>query len=361
MKNKSVTHPSERVVLKRVASVVLHVYALIMLIAVGLSMQAVLSAVSAYLFIRCVIVIVQFEREIRRTDEGKERKHLKKGDRAKLAPINWVRSIGFFSVHVVGIAGPFVVGWSWWATGLAVFLYYLRMFFITGFYHRYFSHKSFKSSRRFVCIMALCGASALQRSATWWAAVHRWHHAHSDQDESDRHSPVVWNIFETHFGWLNRKGAKIFKPLSDEFMQDPVFVKSQKYPWVYLPAVIMALGCYILGVVLSHWFYDVSGGQLLIAFFTSTTALYHGTAFVNSITHMMGERSHDTKDNSGDVWWLVLFVLGEWKHNKHHHDPSAAKESECDPTYWGLLVLERLGLIWDLIPEKEERDKLRAA
>src|SRR5262245_57676974 len=41
----------------------------------------------------------------------------------------------------------FVVGWSPIALAVALALYLLRMFIITAFYHRYFSHRSFTASR----------------------------------------------------------------------------------------------------------------------------------------------------------------------------------------------------------------------
>ena len=88
----------------------------------------------------------------------------------------------------VGCLGVIWVGWSWAAVIVAVALYFLRMFAITGFYHRYFAHRTFKASRPVQFLLACAGNSAVQRGPLWWAAQHRKHHRHSDM-EDDVHSP----------------------------------------------------------------------------------------------------------------------------------------------------------------------------
>ena len=73
--------------------------------------------------------------------------------------IDLIRTLPFIGVHLMCL-GVFFVGFSWTALGVAVLFYVLRMFAITGFYHRYFSHKSFKTSRIFQFVMGLWGASS---------------------------------------------------------------------------------------------------------------------------------------------------------------------------------------------------------
>ena len=84
---------------------------------------------------------------------------------------------------------------------VAAVLFVVRMFAITGFYHRYFSHRTFKTSRVAQFIFAVLGASAVQRGPIWWAAHHRHHHAHSDK-EQDVHSPVQRGFLWSHMGWF---------------------------------------------------------------------------------------------------------------------------------------------------------------
>src|SRR5580692_11242889 len=92
--------------------------------------------------------------------------------------IDWAGSIPFFSVHVIGILAIFT-GISWPAIAMCLFMYYARMFAITGIYHRYFSHRTYKTSRFFQFIMAWWGASCAQQGPLWWAADHRHHHKFS--------------------------------------------------------------------------------------------------------------------------------------------------------------------------------------
>src|SRR5208337_795528 len=100
---------------------------------------------------------------------------------------DWFRCVPYVAVHLMCL-GVIWVGWSPVAAGVAVALYFIRMFAITGFYHRYFSHRSFKTSRAGQFVFAVIGATAVQRGVLWWASHHRLHHQRSDEPE-DVHSP----------------------------------------------------------------------------------------------------------------------------------------------------------------------------
>ena len=95
--------------------------------------------------------------------------------------IDWLRCLPFVGIHVA-CAGVLWVGFSWTALFVAIALYLVRMFAVTGFYHRYFSHRTFRTSRGFQLVMAVLGGTAVQRGPLWWAAHHRHHHKHSDHD-----------------------------------------------------------------------------------------------------------------------------------------------------------------------------------
>ena len=77
---------------------------------------------------------------------------------------------------------------------LAFGLYWLRMFAVTGGYHRYFSHRTYKTSRAGQFVLALLAQSTAQKSVIWWASKHRHHHRFSDT-EHDVHSPVLTSFF----------------------------------------------------------------------------------------------------------------------------------------------------------------------
>src|SRR3990170_822906 len=121
-----------------------------------------------------------------------ERKQVTLTDLACVSP--------YIAIHL-GCLLVFVVGWSWIAVGIAWLLYLVRMFAITGFYHRYFSHRTFCASRPVQFAMAVLGNSCVQKGPLWWAAHHRIHHRVADQPE-DIHSPVRHGLFWSHIGWI---------------------------------------------------------------------------------------------------------------------------------------------------------------
>ncbi|MEO1087459.1 MAG: acyl-CoA desaturase, partial [Acidobacteriota bacterium] len=86
--------------------------------------------------------------------------------------VNWIRAIPFIGVHIAAVVGIFLVPPTLDLVLLAVALYTIRMWGIIVGYHRYFSHRSFKTSRAFQLVMALVGAASVQKGPLWWAAHH---------------------------------------------------------------------------------------------------------------------------------------------------------------------------------------------
>jgi stearoyl-CoA desaturase (delta-9 desaturase) len=268
--------------------------------------------------------------------------------------VDWARIVPFAGMHLACL-GVIWVGVSPVAVGTAVGLYVMRMFAITGFYHRYFSHRTFKASRGVQFAFALLGASAAQRGPIWWAAHHRHHHAHSDRPE-DVHSPSQRGFLWSHMGWfLSRR----------HFAPDLGRVRDLlRYPelrWLdrfdILVPFVLAVGLLVLGKVLeARWpSLGTSGGQMLVwGFFISTVACYHGTYTINSLCHVWGRRRYKTDDDSRNNLLLAIITLGEGWHNNHHRYPMSARQGfywwEIDLTYYGLRLLAALGLIRDLKP-----------
>ena len=94
--------------------------------------------------------------------------------------IDWARVLPFLGLHL-GCFAVLIVGASATSVAVAVVLYLVRMFAVTGFYHRFFSHRAFRTSRPMQFVFALLGATAVQRGPLWWASQHRHHHAHADE------------------------------------------------------------------------------------------------------------------------------------------------------------------------------------
>ena len=268
--------------------------------------------------------------------------------------IEWARILPFIGMHVACLA-VYWVGASRIAIGTAAVLYAARMVAITGFYHRYFSLRTFKTSRVGQFVFGVLGASAVQRGPLWWAAHHRHHHAYSDRPE-DLHSPRQRGFLWSHMGWFVSKRG---------FVPDYARVKDLlRYPELrlldrfdILVPVAFAVGLFVAGAVLGHHYPSLhtSGAQLLVwGFFISTVVCYHATYTINSLSHVFGWRRYDTGDDSRNNPLLALLTFGEGWHNNHHHYPSSARQGfywwEVDLTYYCLRILAALGIIWDLKP-----------
>ncbi len=268
--------------------------------------------------------------------------------------VDWLRALPFVGMHIACL-GVFWVGWSPFAVTTAVVLYVVRMLAITGFYHRYFSHRSFATSRVTQTVFAVIGASAVQRGPLWWAAHHRHHHRHSDRPD-DTHSPKQEGFFWSHVGWfLSRANFPIREERIPDLLKFPELRFLDRFD--ILVGVALAVSLYVLGAILKWSVPElgVSGGQLLIwGFFVSTIVLYHATFTINSFAHRFGRRRYATADESRNNVWLALITFGEGWHNNHHHYPASARQGfywwEIDITWYFLKLLERLGLIWQLRP-----------
>lgn len=273
--------------------------------------------------------------------------------------VNLLEASPLLFVHLVALIGVFLVGFSWAALATCLVLYFARVFALTGGYHRYFSHNSFKTSRIFAFVLAFVGASSAQLGPLWWASHHRHHHQHSDTEE-DIHSPRMRGVFWSHIGWLMcRKYAKA------ELSRIPDFAK---YPeirfidrWHVIAPITLGVSLYFLGqwLAASSPALGTSGWQMVIwGFFISTVLVYHATFCINSLTHVFGKQRFKTSDDSRNNLWLALITMGEGWHNNHHRYPVSTRQGfywwEIDATYYILKMLSWIGLVWDLRPPAEK-------
>ncbi len=260
-------------------------------------------------------------------------------------------TLPFVLVHLA-VFGAIWTGVSATAVWVAVALYLVRMWAITAGYHRYFSHRSYKTSRAFQFFVAFLAQTSAQRGALWWAAIHRHHHKHSDTPE-DIHSPAHMGFWAAHVGWIfNPKRSSADLDSIPDLTRYPELVWLNKYHLV--PAILLAVACFLAG-----------GWQMLVVgFFWSTVVLYHGTFFINSLAHVVGSQRYVTGDDSRNNWWLAVITLGEGWHNNHHHYQSATAQGwrwyEIDISYYILKALSWLGIVWDLrAPPREVVDNAR--
>lgn len=266
--------------------------------------------------------------------------------------VNITKQAVFWAIHL-GCFAAIWTGVSWTAALICVFLYVIRMFAITGAYHRYFSHRTYQTSRFFQFVLGVLGSSSAQKGPIWWASHHRHHHQYSDT-EHDVHSPRIDGLWWAHVGWvLSTQFIDTRKELVKDLLKFPELRLIDKY---HLTApILLAVGLYFLGVFLEANFpgLHTSGSQLLVwGFCISTTLLYHGTFFINSLTHLIGSRRFKTTDDSRNSLILALVTLGEGWHNNHHRYPGSEKQGmywwEIDISHYILKVLSWFGIVWGL-------------
>ena len=266
--------------------------------------------------------------------------------------VDWPRMLPFVALHL-GCFAVIWVGFSTAAVVVATSLYALRMFAITGFYHRYFSHNAFRTSRAAQFIFALIGAAGVQRGALWWASQHRHHHVHSDQPQ-DVHSARQHGFFWSHMGWfMARENFPTRRERITHLLRYPELRFLDRYD--ALVPLLLATTLFGTGEALARFApaLQTTGWQMVVwGFCISTVALYHATFTINSLTHCFGRRGYATSDDSRNNVWLALLTFGEGWHNNHHHFPGSVRQGffwwEIDLTYYGLRVLAALGIIWDL-------------
>ena len=248
-------------------------------------------------------------------------------------------AIPFVLVHLASL-GALWSGVTVGAVALCVALYWLRMFAVTAAFHRYFSHRSYRTSRPFQFVLAFLGQTSMQKGVLWWSAKHRHHHKHSDTPE-DVHSPGLHGFFFAHLGWIfSRQRSKADYGLVKDLCQYPELVWLDRHDRI--PGVLLAIACYLI----AGW------PGLFVGFFLSTSILFHGVFSINSLAHTFGRQRYLTGDDSRNSWWLALITMGEGWHNNHHYYQASTRQGwrwwEIDPTYYLLKLLSWAGLVWDL-------------
>jgi stearoyl-CoA desaturase (delta-9 desaturase) len=258
--------------------------------------------------------------------------------------IAYPSSTAFLLLHLACFAA-FWTGVTPRALVLAVVLYAVRIFAVGAGYHRYFSHRAFRTGRVFQFCLAFLAQTSAQRGILWWASKHRRHHKYSDT-ELDVHSPVQRGFLYAHVGW-------IFVPRNNDTDYAMVrdLTRYKELVWLdrqpYLPAILLGVAAWLI----AGW------PGLVVGFCWSTVVLWHATFTINSLAHVVGRRRYVTGDESRNNWLLALLTMGEGWHNNHHAYQVSVRQGfrwwEFDPTYYVLRALSWVGIVWDLhVPPK---------
>ena len=254
-------------------------------------------------------------------------------------------AIPFALVHLACL-GILWSGVTWPALFLGAGLWAARMILITAGYHRYFSHRTYRTSRAFQFVLAVLCQTSLQKGILWWAAKHRHHHKHSDTP-TDTHSPREHGFWFAHVGWIfaRRRGAADYGLVHD-LAAYPELVWLDRHR--HLPGAALAVAC----LLVAGW------PGLFVGFFLSTSVLFHSAFSINSLAHQFGNRRYATGDDSRNNWWLALLTMGEGWHNNHHYYQNSTRQGfrwyEIDMTFYVLKALSWAGIVWDLKAPPEE-------
>jgi len=223
-----------------------------------------------------------------------------------------------------------------WVLSIAVTQ--LALFVTTIYLHRTLAHKAVTLSP---------ATTAVFRVITWmttgirprqWVAVHRKHHAHSDE-EGDPHSPVLLGFNKVQFGNLFLyKRAAGDPALVARYARD---LPGDAWDRVLFDHAILGLGigiamlCVILGPALGL----IAAGAHAVAYLLLCAA-------VNAVGHRFGRRPADGTF-AGNSQWLAFLTAGEGLHNNHHAAPTSARlamrKGEIDFGWWVVALLERAG------------------
>ena len=238
------------------------------------------------------------------------------------AKVDWPSALPFLAVNAVPLLVVFT-GISRRAVILLAVTFLVRQFCITGGYHRYFAHRSYRLGRLPQFLLAFGGTSAAQKGPLWWAAHHRNHHRTADT-EADPHTPRK-GFWWSHVGWiLSDRYAETDLGAISDFSRYPELRFLDRHDW--LPPWLLGVACFLVG-----------GWQgLVVGFFLSTVLLWHSTFLINSVAHMWGRRTYATDDDSRNSAVLAVLTMGEGWHNNHHHHPRSAQIGlrwwQWDPT-----------------------------
>lgn len=256
---------------------------------------------------------------------------------------------------------------------LLVGFYVVTCLGVTLGYHRMFTHRAFESSRAFRAIVAVMGSMAVEGSVITWVADHRKHHAFTDQ-AGDPHSPHLsgpgfWGgvkgLWHAHIGWLfETVGTAERERFAGDLVKDRVIRAVDKLFWLWA----------LLGFVIPFTLGWIVGGgigtaltALLWGGFVRVFVLHHVTWSINSVCHFFGRKRFDVADESRNVFWLAPLSMGEAWHHNHHAFPTSAFhglkfwERMADPTGLLIALLEKLGVVWNVVRISPDRQAAKLA
>ena len=279
--------------------------------------------------------------------------------------IDWLYAPVIVGYHVLALLA--FVPWFFSWTGVALCVIGIYLFGVLGInlcYHRLLTHRGFECPKWFEHMLVVLAVCCVQDTPARWVAVHRRHHEHSDE-APDPHSPLVVNFLWAHVGWLLVKNdeldrLRIFERYAKDLLRDRFYRKLEWQPFGFI--IIMASwvvffgGGFLAELAMGGTAAEATQFGLSLVLWggiVRTVIVWHQTWAVNSVTHLWGYRNYETGDDSRNNVFVGIISNGEGWHNNHHADSRSARHGhsswEVDTTYWIILLLERLGLVRNIV------------
>lgn len=202
--------------------------------------------------------------------------------------------INHIFAHLMLIPGLFygelwmwIAGFFWWQV--------IAIVAISGGYHRFYSHFSFKAPKWYPYVVNFLGIFAGAGPAMTWAAVHRQHHAYSDtEDDPHSHSIKGWfPVYVNTWGW----GFQIKRRFIKRLMQDPVL------RWFY--SNYFKLNIAIIVVLTA-----IDPLLMIFGYALPVVLAFHGYGLLNILGHKGGQPNNS--------WVANILTAGEGWHANHH-------------------------------------------
>jgi len=218
---------------------------------------------------------------------------------------------------------------------------------ITAGYHRLWSHRTYSAAWPLRAALAFFGFFSIQNSILVWAARHRVHHRHVDDEDKDPHS-IKTGFWHAHMGWMVRDWptSEVDFDQVRDLKRDPIVMWQHRHYWTM--TWLLNLG---LPVVVGLIFGDLLGMLLLAGAFRLAFS-QHCTFFINSLAHTWGKRSYSDENTARDNGIIALLTWGEGYHNFHHAFQADYRNGlrwwQFDPGKWLIAACSWVGLARDL-------------
>lgn len=264
------------------------------------------------------------------------------------AQINWGPIIFLVSYQVALLPClPFYFYYNTVSIGMAITTFvmlYITGLSITGGYHRYYSHRSYRTNSFVEALLLFFGAMTAQGSALRWSFDHRIHHAHVDTD-NDPYS-IKKGFWYAHCMWILEKPRKIEPKIVPDLLKNKlVMFQHNNYK-------ALMVGSNALVVLFFGWLFNDFLGALVLACGLRLFLLHHFTWFINSLAHVWGDKPFCQELSAVDNYFLSLLTFGEGYHNYHHTFANDYRNGihwfHFDPTKWLIWTLNKLGLAENL-------------